>query len=294
MDLGKQYIVQCIVIAANNLRLSSEKIEIVALLREFLSESNNLDLDIITMKKNTSLSKLAIKLGEAYQYISKSKVDFLRLSENFKEHSFSMVKEISNLLDGITSVELREIFNKIREKDVDIDLSKMKSKSDQLDIQIEQKAQEVKFIKPIETEEKSEISETQKLKEEFIFEEDEQDEEIDFDDFVKFVLKPIKEIDTLLRKIEKKTYTVDELIETMVIVEKNGELSSKIGFDIIAEMHNTFAKGLKLLAEEKMKPTVEYVESMRACLIVVVAVIKDKDVDITNYLKKAQAFAKNI
>lgn len=292
MDIPKQYIVQCIVIAANNLRLSSEKIEVVALIREFLNESVNMEEDISSMKKNTFLSKLAIKLGESYQYIAKSKVDFLRLSDKFKEHSHNMVRELSNLLDGITANELRAIFNEMRNKDVKIDLSKMKSKSEILDNQIEQKIQ----IKKTEAaEEKNVIPEevvTQKLKEEFIL--DVEEDEIDFEDFIKIILKPIKEIDSLLKSIESKKYSIDEIIGTMQIVEKNGELSTKIGFDIISEMHYTFAKGLKLLAEEKVNPNNDFIESMRACLIVIVAVVKDKDVDITNYLKKAQVFAKNI
>lgn len=289
MDVCKQYIVQCIVIAANNLRLSSEKIEVVALLREFLNDSSNIDEDIIAMKKNTHLSKLAIKLGESYHYISKSKIDFLRLSDKFKEQSYSIVKELSNLLDLLTTKELKETLNQIRSKDVNIDLTKIKSNPEILDKQIAPTQAETKSEPKL----KSQLVETQKLKEDFILAQDEEDE-LDFDDFVKLVLKPIKEIDSLLKKIESKNYKVDEIIETMQLVEKNGEIAAKIGFEIISEMHNTFAKGLKNLAEEKLTPTYDFIESMRACLIVIVAVIKDKDVDITNYLKKAQAFAKNI
>ena len=283
MDVCKQYIVQCIVIAANNLRLSSEKIEVVALLREFLNDSSNIDEDIIAMKKNTHLSKLAIKLGESYHYISKSKIDFLRLSDKFKEQSYSIVKELSNLLDLLTTKELKETLNQIRSKDVNIDLTKIKSNPEILDKQIAPTQAETKSEPKL----KSQLVETQKLKEDFILAQDEVD-------FVKLVLKPIKEIDSLLKKIESKNYKVDEIIETMQLVEKNGEIAAKIGFEIISEMHNTFAKGLKNLAEEKLTPTYDFIESMRACLIVIVAVIKDKDVDITNYLKKAQAFAKNI
>ena len=67
MDLIKQYIVQSIAAASNNLRLSTEKIEVVALLREAIVKSDNLEEDIKNMKKITELSTLAIRLNDIYR-----------------------------------------------------------------------------------------------------------------------------------------------------------------------------------------------------------------------------------
>ena len=58
MDLIKQYIVQSINIAANNLRLNNQQIEVVALLKQTVSKSENLSDDLINMKKITELSLL--------------------------------------------------------------------------------------------------------------------------------------------------------------------------------------------------------------------------------------------
>jgi hypothetical protein len=56
MDLLKQYITQTISSASNNLRLSTEKIEVVALLRQAINQSGNLSEDLKKMKTITELS----------------------------------------------------------------------------------------------------------------------------------------------------------------------------------------------------------------------------------------------
>jgi len=111
MNFSKQYIVQAISVASNNLRLSSDRIETVAILRDYIQHCENLDDAIRKMKSKTELSKFAIKLGEAFQYTKSSSLDFFRVSEVFKEHSHNLVMELSNLLDIITPEKLREIFD---------------------------------------------------------------------------------------------------------------------------------------------------------------------------------------
>ena len=64
MNLIKQYIIQSITNAANSLRLSTQKIEVVGLLKELISKSEDLEADIIKMKKITQFSTLAIRLNE--------------------------------------------------------------------------------------------------------------------------------------------------------------------------------------------------------------------------------------
>ena len=55
MDLIKHYINQSITIAANNLRLNNQQIEVVALLKQTISKSEYLSDDLINMKKITEL-----------------------------------------------------------------------------------------------------------------------------------------------------------------------------------------------------------------------------------------------
>ncbi len=69
MDIIKQYMVQCVTTASNNLRLNAQKIEIVAMLRDVIVKSTDLESDIHTMKKITELSTLAIRFNEIYSYL---------------------------------------------------------------------------------------------------------------------------------------------------------------------------------------------------------------------------------
>jgi len=83
-----------------------------------------------------------------------------------------------------------------------------------------------------------------------------------------------------------------ELAKFIKIMKKNGEFSKEIGFTILAEMHVIFYTALVYVRDEKIVVDKNLVESLRACLIVVVAVVRGKDVDITNYLNKAENLGK--
>ena len=98
MDLKKEYISQVLTTASHNLRLTSEKIEVIAILKEFIAKSGNVGESIVEMKKITELSKFAIKLGEVNIYITGDKIDFLKLSERFKEHSHNLIIDFIILL----------------------------------------------------------------------------------------------------------------------------------------------------------------------------------------------------
>lgn len=74
----------------------------------------------------------------------------------------------------------------------------------------------------------------------------------------------------------------------------NADLSISIGFDIIGEMHHTIFKALKLIHDKKIAATRDVIEAMRACLIVIVAVVRRKDVDVSKYLKKAESFGRSL
>jgi hypothetical protein len=59
-------------------------------------------------------------------------------------------------------------------------------------------------------------------------------------------------------------------------------------------MHTIISHALLLLGSGEIKPLKEIIESIRACLIVIVAVVRGKEVDITNYLNRAEAFGNKI
>jgi hypothetical protein len=59
-------------------------------------------------------------------------------------------------------------------------------------------------------------------------------------------------------------------------------------------MHRIVSKALVLIKNRELMPGKEVIENLRACLIVIVAVVRGKDVDINNYLNKAEDFGNKL
>lgn len=262
--------------AANNLRLSSEKIEVVAILREHLSNCEDLEKEFRRFKTVTELSKAGIKLAEIYNYIARTKVDFLKVSDVFKSHSHSMVMILSTLLDVATPGTIHGLLEKNLPKEPEI---------------IHEPKEEIKEAEEV-LEEESITPE--KMKEDIIFEEDEDGDESGISHFEETILKPIRSLEGMLGRISTNNYTDEELFEYKEIVKRNADLSEKIGFKIVTNMHLIFGAALKLIMTKRLVPDGNVIECMRACLIVIVAVVRGKDVDITSYLNKAEDFGQMI
>lgn len=281
MDLAKQYIIQCIVAAANNLRLSSEKIETVALIRERLNSTENLSEEIKNFKKITELSKLGIKLGEIHSFLETGKFDFAKLSDRFKEHSYSLVSEMNVMLDVLTPNAARNIFIK---REGSTPRVKQTSADDS-------KEQTIQITPEIELPRRSHADE---LREAIIFEELNKDTTLDFENYEEKVLRPVKELDSFLNRVVKYEFTENEIKGHIRKMAENAGLSKKIGFEILSNMHAIFARGLELIDRKKIAASPNVVESLRACLIVIVAVVRGKEVDITSYLNRAENFGRTI
>jgi hypothetical protein len=286
MNLTKLYIIQSITAASNNLRLSTQKIEVVALLREFLVKSENLEEDIRRMKKVTELSTLAIRLNELYSYLSQGNVDFFKISDKFKEHSQFLIKDLSHMLDMVNPVSFKQTLEKFKE---DIKAAEPLPPEPPKDESIPADLSKRKTDNSV-----FEKSESDKLKERIIFEDETEDDDMFFQNFETAVLKSIKEIDGMLKQLSRNEADYEELNNYAEIMRKNGELSAKIGFDIIAGMHNIISRSLLLIKTQALMPGKDVIEAMRACLIVIVAVVRGKEVDITNYLNRAEEFGRKI
>lgn len=278
MDLIKQYITQSITIAANNLRLNNQQIEVVALLKQTISKSENLSDDLINMKKITELSLLAIRLNEIYNSLTQNPIDLLKISDQFKEHSRYLIKDLGHMLDITTPAVFKTAIEKLNgaivfpKEEIKIDLSKRIPEEDP-------------FIK----------SETEEIKETIIFSEDieNEDEEL-IQKFEPTILAPIKPLDNVLKKISNNEIDYEELIKYAQIMEDNAALSRKIGFEILSGMHRIVSKALILIKNRELMPGKEVIENLRACLIVIVAVVRGKDVDINSYLNKAEEFGNKL
>jgi len=107
-------------------------------------------------------------------------------------------------------------------------------------------------------------------------------------------IKPVKELDAFLNRVLKFNYTDGEMNSFIKILNENAEISKKISFEVISNMHMILAKGLELINQKKIAPSINVIESLRACLIVIVAIVRNKEVDITNYLTRAENFGKTI
>jgi len=278
MDLIKHYINQSITIAANNLRLNNQQIEVVALLKQTVTRSENLSDDLINMKKITELSLLAIRLNEIYNSLTQNPIDLLKISDQFKEHSRYLIKDLGHMLDITTPAVFKTAIEKLNtsivfpKEEIKIDLSKR-----------------------IPDDEPFTKSETEEIKEKIIFSEDvdNEDEEI-IQKFEPTILGPIKPLDNLLKKISNNEIDYEELIKFAQIMEDNSVLSRKIGFEILSGMHRIVSKALILIKNRELMPGKEVIENLRACLIVIVAVVRGKDVDINNYLNKAEEFGNKL
>ncbi|MDP4172985.1 MAG: hypothetical protein Q8933_03370 [Bacteroidota bacterium] len=303
MDLIRQYIVQCITSAANNLRLNTEKIEVVSLLREYICRAGDLETEIRNMKKITQLSTFAIKLGDIYNYIAKSKVDFFKISEKFKEHCSSLVKDLSGVLDKLNPQSFRQVTESMKDtfskpeatKDNTIPSggngSAVKNETIDPRSRIERTGEILQ--KPV-SKTANPVAEAEKIKEEYLLETEKKTSQVFFENYEERILSPIKDIDLLLKKVAQNQAPVEEIKKFREIIVENAEISSSIGFEIIAAMHRVLAKALKLINEEKIVADKELISGMRASLIVIVAVVRSKDVDITGYLNKAEELGKRI
>lgn len=287
MDIVKQYLVQCISTASNNLRLNSQKIEIVAMLRDIIVKSTELESDIRNMKKITELSTLAIRFNEIYAYLTQPQIDLFKFSEKIKEHSAILIKDISHMLDIATPDSFKHAIEKLRPivKIEDSNVLSPEPVNDSIKIDLSKR----KINDDIFEKSESEI-----IKEKIIMEDDVEDEDLFFQNYETEILKPIKLIDTLLKQISAYQADEDEIAQWSKLMKTNGELSAKIGFDIIANMHKILSRAFSLLSTKELVPKPEVIESMRACLIVIVAVVKGKEVDITNYLNRAEEFGRKI
>jgi hypothetical protein len=257
MDFVKQYLVQSITYASGNLRLNSNQIETLALFKEMILKSDHLEDDIIKMKKVTEFSTLAIKLHELFSFVAKNSVDISTISEKFKQHSQLLVKEVNLLLYNADHSDFKIIFDKLK--------------------QDENK----------ETEDKN-------IDVNLVPDEEEKEKNPSFTIFEETILKPIKPIDSFLNEIcetDNLPDNIDEFIKTMKI---NSDLSKKNGFEILSGIHSIVSDSLTLIKEGNLKADKETVGSLRACLIVIAALIRGKEVNISDYINKAESFSKKI
>jgi len=276
MDLVKQYILQSVTAASNNLRLTTHQLEAVGLLRESLLNSDDILSDINKMKSITELSKFAIRLNEIYNFLSQTRIDFFKLSEQFKKHSQYLINDLNHILEGDNPVIIKNALKKlslvktIKNEEININLIEEKTNSDLL------------LTKTREERKKNYVISVEKTGDD------------KFRDYEQIILEPVKPIDTMLTSMGKNNVNYEDLIHFAEIMRLNAEISEKNGYELIAEMHRIISRALLMIRSHDLILGKNIIESIQACLIVIVAVVRGKDVDITNYLNKAEEFGEEI
>ena len=268
MDLVKVYLIQSITTAANNLRLNAQQIEVVGLLRETIVNSKDLGSELLLMKKTTELSKLAIRLSEIYSFLTQGKVDFVKISEQFREHSRYLIRDLNQFLENVSPKVYKDAFNKVNN-----------GHSPAIDVELVDRSNLAGEI----------MDKSVPMNDEKIVEEDRQNKYSSID-FEKKILSPVKSVDDILKKIPSGNVSKKELMNYSELMKEHASLASLNGFQVLAKMHEIIASALDALNNGNLLADKTVIESLRACLIVIVAVVKRKEVDITGYLNRAEEF----
>jgi len=268
MDLVKVYLIQSITTAANNLRLNAQQIEVVGLLRETIVNSKDLGSELLLMKKTTELSKLAIRLSEIYSFLTQGKVDFVKISEQFREHSRYLIRDLNQFLENVSPKVYKDAFNKVNN-----------GHSPAIDVELVDRSNLAGEI----------MDKSVPMSDEKIVEEDRKNKYSSID-FEKKILSPVKSVDDILKKIPSGNVSKKELMNYSELMKEHASLASLNGFQVLAKMHEIIASALDALNNGNLLADKTVIESLRACLIVIVAVVKRKEVDITGYLNRAEEF----
>jgi hypothetical protein len=271
MDLVKVYLIQSITSAANNLRLNAQQIEVVGLLRETITNCEDVGEEFLRMKKSTELSKLAIRLSEIHSFLTLGKVDFVKISEQFREHSRYLIRDLNQFLENVSPQVYKDAFNKINNGDsriIDVELVDRSNLAGQI------------LVNQDEDQNKTDIANDFKKPMNSLL------------DFEKKILEPIKSLDEILKGLATGKMNHKELNNYSEIMEDNAALSNQRGFKVLAKMHMIVASAFSDIVTGSLIVDKTVIEALRACLIVIVAVVKKKQVDISGYLNRSEEFAR--
>ena len=271
MDLVKVYLIQSITSAANNLRLNAQQIEVVGLLRETITKCEDVGAEFLRMKKSTQLSKLAIRLSEIHSFLTLGKVDFIKISEQFREHSRYLLRDLNQFLENVSPQIYKDAFNKINNGDLpafDVELIDRSNIAGQI------------MVNNLENQNNEGVSSNIEK------------QEISLIDFEKKILGPIKSLDEIIKDLASGIINQKELSKYIEMIQDNAALSNQRGFKVLAKMHMILEFGFSDILQGILAVDKTVTEALRACLIVIVAVVKKKEVDISGYLNRAEEFAK--
>ncbi len=186
-----------------------------------------------------------------------------------------MVKDLSALLDVVTPQTFHDVISKKGNGVGFIELDDVESAKAPVNIEENQSVE-------------LEVKSQEQLKEKFILDDLKTDVKFDFDNYVQTVLKPVKRFDSFLDSLLIGKFSKEQLEEYRDIIRQNAALSRKADLDLITKMHTNLYLSLEGILQGRLAVSKDLIEMMRACLIVIVAVIRSKEVDISGFLDKSE------
>jgi hypothetical protein len=198
-------------------------------------------------------------------------VDFVKISEQFREHSRYLIRDLSQFLESVSPQVYMDAFNKINDGNTRI-----------IDVELVDRS---KLAGQLMVNEEEDQSKTGVAK-------DFNQPTISLLDFEKRILEPIKSLDEILKGLNSGIMNLKNLNDYSEIMEDNASLSNQRGLEILSKMHKIVASAFNEIIKGSLIVDKSVIESLRACLIVIVAVVKKKEVDISGYLNRSEGFAK--
>jgi hypothetical protein len=108
-------------------------------------------------------------------------------------------------------------------------------------------------------------------------------EEEMFYEFESNLLQNIKELDDYLGKMNTSSYNEKKGDELITQAYKNLTTAEALGHEVIAKMIKTYWAALLAMRDNKLPATKNEAELIRSTLIIIVALIKDKDIELEPY-----------
>ncbi|MBV6513377.1 MAG: hypothetical protein FMNOHCHN_02908 [Ignavibacteriaceae bacterium] len=288
MDFIKDYLIQVLTDCSNKLRLDSSKLEVITLLKEQIYKSESPEVLFRNMKKVTEFAKLAIRLNDIYVYLNTTKIEFRTISKKFEEHSDLLLKDLTPFLDILTGVR----FQKAMEKVLFFSGSAVMNPG-QVSAIIDFSAPKGSRVTTESLQQNTEEPEPEN-KDTEIPDDPDHDSDMTYQQYESRILHPIRGLDEILKALLSGEYNADDLTHYSKLILWNSQIAMKFGTEIVAKMHLIIAKALPMIRDGELKPTKDTIESIRACLIVIVALVRGKGVDIKMYIDRAEEFGKKI
>lgn len=276
IELQKIYLVQCLNYAASYLRLNKPQLDTLNYMCNFLNDSEELFEVIVFFSKVTELSSLSIRLKEIYNFITYGKIDYSKISETFKKQANDLIQELNSALKCLSTDRMKEI---VHAKDV-----LFESETDE-NAQVESEKTEALTTNKDEYENNYD----NKIKVEY--------NDSDNSAFKLFEMQLVEEVkcfDIILQKLYQNEIDLIEIKDCISKVDDMKENCLKFGLETVAEMHEIFQNSLSLILKNTIPVTKELIESMRSCLIVIVAVVRNKNIDIAYYYSRTEILSKQI